>query len=153
MFNLRGRTNCDIPALKKDGRQRIGWSVCPIGMGKGKHEARCGFSVGQGKIGGRRGVGVTRRAGEGEGKGDGVWGLARSRHAEEEGMGGMAAGKARGRWRQWPIGRLPREAGERREEGAGPVGVGHGWAVAVGRPKGIVTFCFIQTHFNRTDMI
>jgi hypothetical protein len=88
MFNLRGRTNCDIPALKKDGRQRIGWSVCPIGMGKGKHEARCGFSVGQGKIGGRRGVGVTRRAGEGEGKGDGVWGLARSRHAEEEGMGG-----------------------------------------------------------------
>jgi hypothetical protein len=31
--------------------------------------------------------------------------------------------------------------------------VSRGWAVAVGRPKGIVTFCFIQTHFNGTDMI
>jgi hypothetical protein len=31
--------------------------------------------------------------------------------------------------------------------------VGHDWAVAVGWPKGIVTICFIQTHFNRTDMI
>jgi hypothetical protein len=30
----------------------------------------------------------------------------------------------------------------------GPVGVGRGWAVAVGRPKGITTFCFIQTHFQ-----
>jgi hypothetical protein len=29
-----------------------------------------------------------------------------------------------------------------------PVGVGLGWAVAVGRPKGIATFCFIQTHFQ-----
>jgi hypothetical protein len=38
-------------------------------------------------------------------------------------------------------------------KGRGPVGVGHGRAIAVGQPKGIVTFCFIRTHFNGTDMI
>jgi hypothetical protein len=37
----------------------------------------------------------------------------------EEGVGGLAAGKARDRRRRWPVGRLPREVGERREEGGG----------------------------------
>jgi hypothetical protein len=37
--------------------------------------------------------------------------LARSRHAEEDGRGDLAADKARCRWRQWPVERLPREQG------------------------------------------
>jgi hypothetical protein len=37
----------------------------------------------------------------------------------EEGVGGLAAGNARHRRRRWPVGRLPREVRERREEGGG----------------------------------
>jgi hypothetical protein len=53
----------------------------------------------------------------------------------EEGVGGLAAGNARGRRRRWPVGRLPREVGERREEGGGGPGV---WAMMgwlLGRPR------------------
>jgi hypothetical protein len=65
---------------------------------------------------------------------------------EGECGGGLAAGKACSR-RRWavvdPAWQHVRGQGTK----GGPVGVGHGWAVAVGRPKGIATFCFIQTHF------
>jgi hypothetical protein len=53
--------------------------------------------------------------------------LARSRHMEEDGVGGLAVGKAHGRWRWWPVWRLPREqgsgvkhVGRLGNEGAGP---------------------------------
>jgi hypothetical protein len=42
------------------------------------------------------------------------WGPARSRHVEEESVGGgLAGGKACGRRRRWPVERLSCEAGER----------------------------------------
>jgi hypothetical protein len=63
----------DGPVTGADERLRGGWSVCPVGTGKGKHGARGSFSIRQGKIRGRRGATATQRTGEEEEKGRG-WG-------------------------------------------------------------------------------
>jgi hypothetical protein len=72
------------PVTDMDGRPRGGWSVCPIGTGEGKHGARGGFSVGQGKKGEKGSGGGTTRWRTRREKRRG-WGPARSRHAEENG--------------------------------------------------------------------
>jgi hypothetical protein len=38
--------------------------------------------------------------------------------------------------------------GSRGRKGGGPVGVGHDWAIAVGRSKGIVTFLLYSNSFQ-----
>jgi hypothetical protein len=68
---------------------------------------------------------------------------------KKKGGSGGPTGRAAGRGARWSA--RCGSAGEGTK--GGPVGVGHGGAVAVGQPKGIVTFCFIQSHFNGTDMI
>jgi hypothetical protein len=95
--------------------------VCPIGTDEGKHRTRGGFSVGQGKIGGRRGAEPTRRTGEEEGKGRGG-GSAWIYHAEEEGVG-VGRGPVVG---ENVAGRVPTV----RRRGAGGGGSG-----CVGRPR------------------
>jgi hypothetical protein len=89
----------------------------PVGMSEGKHGAHGGFSIGQGKIGGRRGAEATRCTREEEGKGEGVGVcLGHATQRRREWGGGLAAGKVCGQRRRWSVGRLPCEAGERREE-------------------------------------
>jgi hypothetical protein len=92
--------------------------------------------------GGRRWLLIERKREKGRGsawatphRGRRGGALARSRHTEEDSMGGggrLAVGKARGRWRRWPVSCLPREQGsgaarvsQPGKEGAGPGPIEH----------------------------
>jgi hypothetical protein len=110
------------PVTDVDGRLIGGWSVCPVGTGKGKHGALDGFSIGQGKIGGGEGErrwhdALEKRKEKGRGWESGL--------VTPHGEGGRGGGAHAGRQRRWSVGLLPHKAGEWREEGGGGSGV---WA-------------------------
>jgi hypothetical protein len=92
------------------------------------------------KDGGRARAGLTRWL-EDEVEGDGAWACGYRMEGVRYGgvphgvrrVWGLAAGKTRTRRRRWPVGHLPHEAGERREEGGH---VGHTWKIGAGRGEG-----------------